>query len=256
MLGLWVLGAGQVPTPESVLGFKPGADMKLATYDQAIDYFKKLAASSPYLRLMEAGKTTQGRIAYFALISSPENLAGIDRLREIARRLAHPAGPDRRRSPRPRRAKARPSSISTADATRPKWPAADDPPAGLRPVDAARTIPRSGRSSTNVVVMLWPTMNPDGQQMVGEWFQKNLGTPYESSGLPRLYQEYVGHDNNRDGYMINMIESRAHGALLAPMGAAHHLCPSPDRAVPGPDLAAAVLRARRARGAATSSRAK
>ncbi|MBE0713535.1 MAG: hypothetical protein IH583_14260, partial [Candidatus Aminicenantes bacterium] len=91
--GFWALGAGQqVPTPESVLSFKPGADMKLATYDQAIDYFKKLAASSPCLKLMEAGKTTQGRVAYYALISSPENLAGIDRLREIAQRLAHPQG--------------------------------------------------------------------------------------------------------------------------------------------------------------------
>ena len=60
----------------------------------------------------------------------------------------------------------------------------------------------------NDIVMLWPTMNPDGQQMVGEWLLKNAGTPYEQSGLPRLYQEYVGHDNNRDAYMINMIESR------------------------------------------------
>src|SRR5206468_267977 len=60
----------------------------------------------------------------------------------------------------------------------------------------------------NVVVMLWPTINPDGQQMVAEWYMKNVGTPYELSGLPRLYQEYVGHDNNRDGYMLNMIESQ------------------------------------------------
>ena len=56
--------------------------------------------------------------------------------------------------------------------------------------------------------MLWPTINPDGQQMVAEWYMKNVGTPYELSGLPRLYQEYVGHDNNRDAYMLNMIESR------------------------------------------------
>src|SRR5665647_1006948 len=90
--GLWILAASQVPTPESALGFKPGADMKLATYDQTIDYFKKLAASSTSLKLMEAGKTTQGRVAYYALISSPENLAGIDRLREIAQLLAHPRG--------------------------------------------------------------------------------------------------------------------------------------------------------------------
>ena len=56
--------------------------------------------------------------------------------------------------------------------------------------------------------MLWPTINPDGQQMVAEWYMKNVGTPYELSGLPQLYQEYVGHDNNRDAYMLNMIESR------------------------------------------------
>ena len=56
--------------------------------------------------------------------------------------------------------------------------------------------------------MLWPTINPDGQQMVAEWYMKNVGTPYELSGLPRLYQEYVGHDNNRDAYMLNMVESR------------------------------------------------
>ena len=60
----------------------------------------------------------------------------------------------------------------------------------------------------NVVVLLWPTINPDGQQMVAEWYMQNVGTPYELSGLPRLYQEYVGHDNNRDAYMLNMVESR------------------------------------------------
>ena len=60
----------------------------------------------------------------------------------------------------------------------------------------------------NVILMLWPTINPDGQQMVAEWYMKNVGTPYELSGLPQLYQEYVGHDNNRDAYMLNMIESR------------------------------------------------
>src|SRR4029079_5375384 len=62
--------------------------------------------------------------------------------------------------------------------------------------------------SDNVSLMLWRAINPDGQQIVAEWYMKNVGTPYELSGLPRLYQEYVGHDNNRDAYMLNMIESR------------------------------------------------
>ena len=77
---------------ESVFGFRPGADYKLATYDQSIDYFKKLAAASKYVKLVEAGKTSQGRPMYFALVSSPDNLGKIDRYREIARRLAHPQG--------------------------------------------------------------------------------------------------------------------------------------------------------------------
>ena len=57
----------------------------------------------------------------------------------------------------------------------------------------------------NVILMLWPTLNPDGQNQVVAWYRRNLGTPYEVSPLPDLYQEYVGHDNNRDGYMNNML---------------------------------------------------
>jgi hypothetical protein len=207
VVGLWVPAAGQVPTPESVLGFKPGADMKLATYDQAIDYLKKLAASNPGLKLMEAGKTTQGRVAYYALISSPENLAGIDRLREIARRLAHPQGltDDEARS-LAREGKAFVHIDGGCHAT--EVAGAQMIPQLAYDLLTRPEDPQIREILENVVVMLWPTMNPDGQQMVGEWFLKNLGTPYESSGLPRLYQEYVGHDNNRDGYMINMIESR------------------------------------------------
>ena len=76
--------SGKVPAPDGTLGFQPGADFKLATYDQSIEYFKKLDAASKYVTLVEAGRTSQGRPMYFALISSPENLARIDRYREIA----------------------------------------------------------------------------------------------------------------------------------------------------------------------------
>src|SRR5260221_225846 len=84
--------SSSVPIPDSVFGFAPGADYKLATYDQSIEYFKKLAAASRSIKLFEAGTTTQGRTMYFALISTPENLAKIDRYREIWQRLAHPQG--------------------------------------------------------------------------------------------------------------------------------------------------------------------
>src|SRR5580693_9331149 len=81
-----------VPSPESVWGFPPGADNHEATYDQSIAYFKKLAAASKYIQLFEAGKTSEGRTFYYAVISSPENLSKLDHYREIAQRLAHPAG--------------------------------------------------------------------------------------------------------------------------------------------------------------------
>ncbi len=200
-------GAEKIPGPESVLGFKPGADNKLATYDQAMAYFKVLAASSRSIRLLEAGRTTQGRILYCALISDPGNLGRIDRYREIARRLAHPQG----------------LTDAQARALALEGKAFVDIDGGCHATEVAgaqMTLqlaydlisrpddPQNRIILQNDVLVLFPTMNPDGQQMVGEWHQKNFGTPYEQSGLPRLYQEYVGHDNNRDGYMLNMIESR------------------------------------------------
>ena len=202
-----LLGQRGLPTPASVFGFEPGADYKLATYDQSVDYFRKLAASTKYMQLVEAGKTSEGRPMIFALVSTPENLSRVDRYREIARRLAHPRGLSR-------------GGGAAAGARR----------QGIRAHGRRAAFHRSGRPATdaaarlrsgqqngraddqgileNVIVMLWPTINPDGQQIVAEWYMKNVGTPYELSGLPRLYQDYVGHDNNRDAYMLNMIESR------------------------------------------------
>ena len=203
-----VLGQGpSLPPPESVFGFKPGADYKLATYDQSIEYFKKLAASTKHMTLVEAGRTSQGRLMYFALISTPRNLANIDRYREIAQRLAHPDGlseTDARQLAREGKAFVHlDGGLHATEVAGPQQ----------APLLAYDLVSRADDPSTlaileNVVLMLWPTINPDGQQMVAEWYMKNVGTPYELSPLPRVYQEYVGHDNNRDAYMLNMIESR------------------------------------------------
>jgi hypothetical protein len=202
-----LLGEGRLPTPESVLGFRPGADYKLATYDQSVDYFKKVAAASKYVKLLEAGKTSQGRTMYYALVSSPDNLARIDRYREIARRLAHPQGLSDAEAKRlARSGKAFVHIDGGLHATEVAGP--QHTPQLLYDLVSKANEPDTKAMLRNVVVMLWPTINPDGQQMVAEWYMKNVGTPYELSSLPRLYQEYVGHDNNRDAYMLNMIESR------------------------------------------------
>ena len=202
-----LLAANGVPTPESVFGFAPGADYKLATYDQSLEYFRRVAASSKLVKLVQAGTTTQGRPMYFALVSSPDNLARLDRYREIARRLAHPQGlTDAEAHKLAREGKAFVHIDGGLHATEVAgW--------SHTPQLLFDIVNRAGDADVkavldNVVLMLWPTINPDGQQMVAEWYMQNVGTPYELSGLPRLYQEYVGHDNNRDGYMLNMIESR------------------------------------------------
>ncbi|MBI1876615.1 MAG: hypothetical protein HYS05_22360 [Acidobacteria bacterium] len=196
-----------VPTPESVFGFAPGADYKLATYEQSLDYFRKLAASTKFMTIVEAGKTSQGRVMAFALISTPENLARLDRYREVARRLAHPEGlgeAEARQLSREGKAFVHiDGGLHSTEVAGPQH----------TPLVAYDLVSRAGEPLIksildNLIVMLWPTINPDGQQMVAEWYMKNVGTPYELSPLPRLYQEYVGHDNNRDAYMLNMIESR------------------------------------------------
>jgi hypothetical protein len=202
-----LLGQGRVPTPESVLGFRPGADYKLATYDQSVDYFKQVAAASKYVRLLDAGKTSQGRTMYYALVSSPDNLGKIDRYREIARRLAHPQGlTDAAAKKLAHDGKAFVHIDGGLHATEVAGP--QHTPQLLYDLVSKAHEAETKAILNNVIVMLWPTINPDGQQMVAEWYMKNVGTPYELSGLPRLYQEYVGHDNNRDAYMLNMIESR------------------------------------------------
>jgi len=213
LVGALVIGArpaaqsSRVPTPAASFGFQPGADYKLATYDQSIDYFKKLDAASKYLRLVEAGRTSQGRPMYFALISSPENLAHIDRYREIALRLAHPAGLTETEA---RRLAAEGKAFVHIDgglhATEVAGP--QHTPLLAHDLLARAEEPDTKEILEQVVLMLWPTINPDGQQLVAEWYMKNVGTPYEQSELPVLYQDYVGHDNNRDAYMLNMIESR------------------------------------------------
>ena len=197
-----------VPMPDSVFGFAPGADYKLATYDQSIEYFRKLAAASRYIKLFEAGKTSQGRTMYFALISTPENLAKIDRYREIWQRLAHPQGLTDAEA---ERLAAEGKALVHIDGGLHATEVAGPQHTPLLAYDLLSKVqePATRAMLDNVVLMLWPTINPDGQQMVAEWYMGNVGTPYELSGLPRLYQEYVGHDNNRDAYMLNMIESRA-----------------------------------------------
>ncbi|HSG00339.1 MAG TPA: M14 metallopeptidase family protein [Vicinamibacterales bacterium] len=203
-----VLTQGAVPTPASVFGFEPGADNSLATYDQVVEYLRRVDAASDRVRLVDAGLTTQGRRFVFALVSSPENLARIDRLREIARRLASPEGlsdDEARALAREGRAFVHiDGGLHSTEVAAPQHV-----PLVLDTILSRAEEPDMARILDEVVLLLWPTINPDGHQMVADWQMKNPpaeGRP--APPLPALYQEYIGHDNNRDAYMLNMVESR------------------------------------------------
>ena len=199
--------AQAVPTPESVLHHTVGEDFFLATFEESLNYFQQLAASSDRVELVEVGRTSFGRPTVIALISSPENLQNVERYREISHRLAHPAGlSDAEARQLARDGKAivhidgglHASGVAHAQHTIQlayDLATEDDDPEILSILE-------------NVILMLWPSINPDGQTLVADWYRSNLGTPFEVASMPALYQKYIGHDNNRDGYMINMIESR------------------------------------------------
>ena len=202
-----------IPTPESMLGNRVGDDFFLATYDESLAYFKALAKASDRVELVRIGTTSGGLEWYIAVMSSPENLQNLDELRRIAQRLAHPEGIDGEE----------PLDDDTARALAKRGKAIVHIDNGLHSTEVAHAQhaiqlaydlaveqedPEILRIFDEVVLLLWPSMNPDGQNMVVEWYRSNLGTPYEVAPLPRLYQKYVGHDNNRDGYMLNTHESR------------------------------------------------
>jgi hypothetical protein len=201
------LFAFEIPTPESILGHKPGDDFYLANYDESRVFLHKLAAASDRIKLITVGKTTRGLDWEVALISSPRNLAQLDRYKDISRRLAQARGlTDESAQALAREGKAIVHIDGGLHST--EVAGAQQSLALAYKLVSAQGDPEVDAILDNVILMLWSTLNPDGQNEVVAWYRKNLSTPYEVSPLPDLYQEYVGHDNNRDGYMNNMVESQ------------------------------------------------
>ncbi|HKW87795.1 MAG TPA: M14 metallopeptidase family protein [Candidatus Acidoferrales bacterium] len=197
----------KVPTPASVLGHTPGDDFYLANYDESRAYFHKLAESSNRIKIYPAGKTTRGLDFEYAVISSPENLAQLDKFKGINRKLTMARGIDDTAAHElAREGKVIVHLDGGMHST--EVAGAQHSIALAYKLVATQNDPEIDAILNNVIIVLWPTLNPDGQDEVVAWYRKNLGTRFEVSPLPDLYQEYVGHDNNRDGYMNNMLESQ------------------------------------------------
>ncbi len=199
-----ILAAGRVPKPEEILGFVPGEDFKLASWAQIEAYFKALDRSSPRLRLVYLGKTTLGRPFFMAVISSEKNLERLEEIKKIAKILHE----GRRISPeeleklvsRGKPVVAITCSIHSTEVASTL----------MATVLAYRllTDPSLSRILDNLVLLLFPSLNPDGIDIVRQWYYSVLNTPYEASYPVRLYHYYAGHDNNRDWFMGNLKETR------------------------------------------------
>jgi hypothetical protein len=207
-----LLGAPPVPRPDDVLGFRPGADRKLADYATIVKYFKALDAASDRVTVREIGPTAEGRTMIAAFISSEGNLRKLDRYKDISRRLARARGLDDAQA----RALAEEGrAIVWIDSG---LHATEVAPAQHAPELAWRVATEESdemrRIRDEVILVQVPVMNPDGLDKVVAWYNRNLGTPYEVAPMVELYHRYVGHDNNRDWYMFNMPESRNVARLL------------------------------------------
>ncbi len=212
---LWLAAAAaaQVPSPEQVFGFRPGADYKLADYPMIAGYFQKLAAAAPErIKVVEIGKTAEGQVQIMAILSSPENLRRLDRYREISRRLALARGLSEDEA---RRLAAEGKAIVWIDSG---LHASEVAHGQHAPELAYRMVTEESEEMRlirdQVVMLQVPVMNPDGLNMIAAWYKKNVGTPYELADMPWLYHKYVGHDNNRDWFMMTQAETRNVARLL------------------------------------------
>lgn len=209
LLAAWAAASivqAQVPHPSEAFGFHPGDDYKLADYDQLTDYYRRLDAASDRIRMQEIGKSVRGRPMYLLFISSRENLEQLDRWRDISRRLARARISQDEARELSRQGKA----IIWIDAG---LHATERAPSQMAPLLAHRVATDESEDMKRVrrdsILLLMPCMNPDGLDIIVDWYRKNLGTPYETTRPPELYHHYVGHDNNRDWFMNNMPESEA-----------------------------------------------
>ncbi|MGZ4779745.1 MAG: M14 family metallopeptidase, partial [Thermoanaerobaculia bacterium] len=194
------------PSPSQFLGFQVGADRTLADYKQIAAYLRALDAASPRVEIETLGKTTLGNDMLMVVISSEENMRNLPRIKEISRQLADPRGlSDQQIDALVREGKTVVLVTCNIHSTE-----IGSSQMALEWAYALATAndEETKRRLDNVVLLLVPSLNPDGQIMVTDWYRKYVGTRYEGGSMPELYHHYVGHDNNRDWFMLTQIETK------------------------------------------------
>ncbi|HEX4164343.1 MAG TPA: M14 family metallopeptidase, partial [Bryobacteraceae bacterium] len=206
LIGARLAAAATIPTPESHFGHPIGVDRVLLDWDQVVSYFQDLQKASPLIQVERVGKTVEGRPFIAAVISSPENMKHLDKYLDIQHRLADP-----RITPPAEAEKLFGQAKNVVLIT-----------CSIHASEVASThtaveftyklltdnSPKFEAIRQNTIVILIPSLDPDGVDIVTRWYRKTLNTPYEGTSPPELWQHYVGHDDNRDWYIFSQPETR------------------------------------------------
>ncbi|MFQ6617259.1 MAG: M14 metallopeptidase family protein, partial [Fidelibacterota bacterium] len=195
-----------IKSPEQFFGFKMGTDRQLIDWNQIVEYFVMLGGASDRVEIEELGKTTLGKPFIMAKISSAENIKNLEHYRQIQLKIYDP------------RKISREEALKLADSGKvvvmitlnlhSTEIASSQESVELAYLLATADDPGTRKILDNVIILLIPSLNPDGQQMVVDWYNKYKDTPHEGSSMPWLYHHYAGHDNNRDWFMMNLAETR------------------------------------------------
>ena len=195
-----------VPSPASILGWAPGTDRKLPSWKQVTDYFAAVDKASTRVSVRTLGRTTLGRPFIVAFISDSATLANLPRYRKIQQQLM---------DPRERTAATRASLIAQGKNVILITSSIHSNEVGgfLTPLVVTDRLARADTPEAklilaNTIIMLVPSQNPDGVDIVGNWYRSTLDTPAEGTNPPSLYHFYTGHDNNRDWYAFTQKETR------------------------------------------------
>lgn len=206
------LAQGTVPTPEAWFGHRMGTDGFLEPFDKMVAYYRQLEKSSDRIKVVEIGKSTEGRPYLAMFISSPQNLARLDEYRQMNLKLTDPRGVPQAELDRIVR-EGRPIVAQSYDLHSTEIGSA------LTAVEftynmVSKTDAATMNALNNVILVVLPSINPDGHEVVQQYYMKYKGTAYDGGPIPYLYQKYVGHDDNRDAFQMNLSESRALGKFL------------------------------------------
>jgi hypothetical protein len=207
VVGICALAQSKVTSPKEQFGFNIGDDYQLTNYVQLTEYWKKLDQQSDRLTLTEIGKTAEGRTMLMAIVTAPENHKKLDRYKDIARRLALAEGLT---DDQARALAAEGKAVVWIDG-------------GLHATEVLgaqqlmetvyQMVSMDDAETVRIlkdVILLAVCVNPDGMDLVSDWYMRvPEPTKRSTGGIPRLYQKYIGHDNNRDFYMVTQPETEA-----------------------------------------------